>query len=339
MKTALITTTINVPSVLGRYKALWNSSDVMFFVAGDQNTDPLAAAYVHWIGGIYLGLGAQDSWKTSKLLPVRSITRRNIAVLEALAWGAELIISIDDDNIPLSQYYVMQFKNLFSNPYDGLQVAGKGDWFDPGIWQFPLHYGPVTQRGFPAELGSCRGLIPVGKFKIGLAQGCILGDPDTSAADRIRWRPEVHQVSEVLREGIVVHDKWVPVNTQNTAYLRKWAPAMFCAPQFGRCDDIYASLICERVMYPHGVGVHLGQPFVWQQRNEHDLQKDLEAEKWGMQHIVEAGRILKELDFDVSMPITEQVALIHGHMALHFKREGLLELAKAWQQDCEKALA
>ena len=97
----------------------------------------------------------------------------------------------------------------------------------------------------------------------------ILGDPDTSAVDRISRHPTVHQVSELLRAGIVTDPRecYAPLNSQNIAFVRELAPCFLMVPVFGRYDDIYASLLAQRVMREHNFHVHFGQPFVWQQRN------------------------------------------------------------------------
>ena len=88
---------------------------------------------------------------------------------------------------------------------------------------------------------------------------------------------------------------WTVCNTQNTAVLRDFAPALLCCPQFGRYDDIFASLICQRIMREKGYVVHFGGPLVWQQRNKHDLIVDLKAELWGMEHVVKLAEALNHI--------------------------------------------
>src|ERR1700684_3197168 len=100
MKTALITTTINVPHVLALYRKL--GPDVRFFIAGDHKTPDKAYQFVAELGDCYCILpDAQEDWKCSALIGWNTVQRRNIALLEAVKWGADLIITIDDDNIPL----------------------------------------------------------------------------------------------------------------------------------------------------------------------------------------------------------------------------------------------
>jgi len=65
---------------------------------------------------VYLTPDEQCKYKCSELLGWNTITRRNIALLEALRWGADVIITVDDDNIPLSSTYFHDFANLFIAP-------------------------------------------------------------------------------------------------------------------------------------------------------------------------------------------------------------------------------
>lgn len=295
MKTALILTTINVPTVLSLYRA--HDPDVRFFVAVDRKTPEEAFNFctydVNNVRVCYLG--EQEQYACSDLIGWNVIARRNIALLEALEWGAELIVSVDDDNMPLDSDYFARFQaplcdTPFSPAGSWSGIQAKATWFDPGSLCFPTDGKPVVQRGFPQQPGKVEtAFAPVTGAKIGVAQGMILGDPDTSAVDRISRHPQVHQVSEILRAGIVTdpRETYAPLNSQNIAFIRELAPCFFMVPAFGRYDDIMAGLVAQRVMRERGLHVHYGQPFVWQQRNPHDLLKDLKAEQWGAEHILD----------------------------------------------------
>src|SRR4029077_2964246 len=138
--------------------------------------------------------------------------------------------SIDDDNLCLLPSYFSDFANLFTQDFNGLKV-GKvgGGWFDAARWQYPQDGKPVVQRGYPQGMPSDDAIGVTTNAKIGLAQGTILGDPDTSAVDRMSQHPLVHTVSELFQSGFVVDNHtWTVCNTQNTAVLREFAPALLC---------------------------------------------------------------------------------------------------------------
>lgn len=280
MKTALITTTINVPRVLELYRKY--GPDVAMFIAGDKHPrTPEIRKYCDGMEFVHFDDPERTEeldYKCSELIGWNCIQRRNIALLEAIKWGADVIVSIDDDNIPLAPDYFEWFEWW---EFSGLKASSSTGWFDVGTLLNPIS----PHRGFPHDKKAAQPSFEstVGA-KVGVAAGVCLGDPDISAVTRIANGPTVHGVSEVLRSGVVTDpkDTWTVFNTQNTAFIRELAPAMFCMPGVGRYDDIFASLICQRVMRDLNYHVHFGQPFVWQQRNSHDLLKDLAQELNGM---------------------------------------------------------
>ena len=292
MKTALITTTINVPKVLALYRKL--GPYVRFFVAGDQKTPEDAVNYcTHDIPDChFIFTSEQDKWRCSKPLGWNTVRRRNMALLEALKWGAEIIVTVDDDNHCIGEYF-QHFDYIFGSEFSGLKATSPSCWFDAGQLMTPQ----TPHRGFPYDRRAQPAYEPVTDIKIGVAAGLCLGDPDIDAVTRIANAPIVHGVSELARAGVVIdpRETWTVFNTQNTAFIRELAPAMFCAPGLGRFDDIFASLITQRVMREKDLHVHFGQPFVWQQRNSHNLISDLKEETFGMEHLVHLAGILDHM--------------------------------------------
>ncbi len=332
MKTALILTTINKPTVLQLYRKL--DPDVRVFVAADLKTPPEAQAFCVDLGCTYLSPEHQKSlgYACSDLIGWNTISRRNIALLEALKWGARVLVSIDDDNMPVGSYF--GYFNWAFRPFNGIKAQGA--WFDPAYLSFPR----VVQRGFPQHTSfSGAGIVykPVTDVRIGVAQGMILGDPDCSAIDRISQHPEVHQVSELLCAGIVTDPKetYAPLNSQNIAFIRDLAPCFCMVPTFGRYDDIYASLVAQRVMREQGYYVHLGQPFAFQQRNAHNLLSDLRAEQWGAEHILEFAAWLD--GFLGQHDVIGMLRVMATHLP-KFIPSGTQELWLAWLQDCEAVM-
>lgn len=288
MKTALITTTIHIPHVLRLYRKY--GPDVKFFVAGDRKTPNEAFDFLRSLDNCCI-LPEEPDYKCAKLIGHNSIQKRNLALLEAFKWGAEIIISVDDDNAPLDSNCFWDWTQNFEFGFDGL-CAGGNEWFDPGTLLIP----PAVQRGFPIERVGWAEFSTVVDAKVGVVAGTCILDPDTSAYFRIANHPEIHQVSKLLEAGIVVDPKTRTVfNSQATAIVRELAPAwsMWCG--VSRFDDILASLVVRRVMRDRGYYVKFGKPLVLQQRNHHDLVKDLSGEIWGMQRVVEIAEFLDSL--------------------------------------------
>ena len=314
MKLALVTTTIHVPQALALYRKL--DADVAFFVAGDLKTPPEAVAFCEALPNCYY-FGPHERqrayWKCSELVGWNTIRRRAIAVLEALKWRADVIVSWDDDNLPIDNQYFEFVYRLWhpeADEWHGLEAIPMHGWFDPGTLLVP----PIKHRGFPIATPSELAFQTTTDAMIGLAEGLILGDADMDAVTRISSFPTAHSIVEMARAGIVTNPNttWTVCNTQNTAYLAALAPAMFCMPDCGRFDDIYASLITQRVMAERGLHVHFGQPFVWQQRNKHNLLTDLREEIDGMENIREFADYLRRASIAGENVIDDCRALVGG---------------------------
>lgn len=341
MKTALITTTVNVPTVLELYRQ--HGPDVAFFVAGDAKTPSAAYEFCETLPNCHWFMHGEDrGWRCDPLIGPNSIQRRNIALLEAVKWGADIIVSVDDDNIPIdtaggfNRTYFQQFDAALFQ-HDGIKVSSPTGWFDVGQLLDPI----APHRGFPISIdGSKYEVSHVTNAKVGIAAGICLGDPDISAVVRIARGSVAHRVSELLNSGIVVDPGTHTVfNSQNTAFICELAPAFFMLPGVGRYDDIYASLIMQRVMRERGLHVHFGKPFVWQSRNPHNLVKDLRGEIDGMEHIEELASYLDSFEFDKPVSTMEIVKDIHAGLShLPWMPQQTVEAALAFLADMEEVL-
>ncbi len=136
-----------------------------------------------------------------------------------------------------------------------------------------------------------------------MVAGACLGDPDIDATTRIASSPIVHGTSQLLYNGVVLDPEiWTVFNSQNTAFVRELAPAMFMLPFVGRYDDIFASMICQRIMREHDYRIHFGKPFTWQERNVHNLVDNLRDELFGMKHVEQFAQVLDD------MPLSGKIA-------------------------------
>ncbi len=338
MKTALVTTTINVPHVLRLYRRC--DPDVRFFVTGDEKSPDgkIKRLCLDIEPAIYLTATDQraSSWKCSDLIGWNCIQRRNIATLEALRWGADIIVTVDDDNLPVNQAYFTDYQTFLDGaPFDGLLASPEVEWFDHGRF----YQEPAPQRGHPHQWHQYPlRLSHVVDAKIGVHAGLVIGDPDVSAITRLARRPVVSGFHEALRHGIAVNPRHTRTifNSQNTAYVRELAPAMLLCPQFRRFDDIVCSLVAQRVMADTGHHVLFGPPTCLHERNAHDLQRDLDDESWGQANILKVQEKLWRHDVPKSTVLT---TVQWCYDRLEDFMPGVHELAKAWIEDCERAMA
>lgn len=334
MKIALVTTTINIPSILELYKDALDWNNMAIFVAADEKTPVKVEAFCYDLSNKihYLTPTKQHyfGYNCSDLIGWNCIQRRNIATLEALKWGADVIFTFDDDNISnWKDFYHFEWGR-----FTGFQAWHDEGWFDPGTLLIPA----CRHRGFPFKKSDI-GIKHIVNAKVGVMAGLCIGDPDIDATLRMEKEPIVHSVSELAREGVVVDPKVMKTvfNSQNTAFVRELAPAMFMLPGIGRYDDIVASLVAQRVMEELGYVVHFGKPFAWQQRNDHDLVKDLENEMWGMRNFMAVHDALNDVYLEPALSVIDKVRHLYRGLKKvlpNMSREAGL----AWCDDCERVM-
>lgn len=332
MKIASVLTTIQIPEAIKLYRAC--SSEVKLFVVGDLKTPEYETrALCEQVSAVYLSPTDQEKWKCSEAISWNCIQRRNAGFLEALKWGADIIHSYDDDNIPLERDYYDRFEMVMDQPFAGVEVVGKNGWVDPGAFLRPQ----AKHRGYPMQVPHSAEYRGVTGAKIGAVAGACLANPDIDATTRIVSAPDVQQVSLLLDAGCVVSNKsWTVFNSQNSAVLREFVPAWFMWPFAGRHDDIFASLLVQRVMRERTCQLHLGQPYVFQNRNEHDLVKDLRAEVDGYANVVKLAEILDHIFLPGKSVIDDcrRIWETLGHVDWVAGRT--VEAAKLFLDDCEQ---
>lgn len=331
MRLALCTTTIHVPHALKLLRKC--SPDVMFFIAGDRKSPDLEITTMleDVSNHMYFSVDWPNRWKCSKLIGENTLARRNIAFLEALKWKADIIISWDTDNYPINGSYSNQFAWSLGK-FNGIVVSGKDDWFDAGAYLRP----PAKHRGFPIQRKHLPVYSTITDAKVGVAAGLILNDPDVDATTRIVQAPESQEVSLLMDAGVVVDlHTWTVFNTQNTAVIRELIPAWFMLPNVGRMDDIYASLIVQRVAREREYHVHFGQPYALQQRHPHDLIKDMRAEIDGYENVIKLADLLDSIILK-GRNVIEDTRTIYQTLAhCAFIPEASARAGLAFLEDCE----
>jgi hypothetical protein len=134
------------------------------------------------------------------------------------------------------------------------------------LWHrgFPLQLLPQRTYGTPAKKVICP---PI-------QADFWNGDPDIDAICRLEHAPEC-----TFEPGgfPLASNRMAPFDSQNTFVLREVLKHYFLFPHIGRMDDIWAGY------YVQGKGMFpvFGKPSVYQERNVHDLIRDMRAEYLG----------------------------------------------------------
>lgn len=278
MNLAICTTTINPPTkALREFAKIATKNDWKVYIAGDKKTphDEYVEFEHKYECVTYLRPEDQEdlSQKLSDLIGWNCIQRRNFAMLAAYKDGAEVLALVDDDNIPYPKWgkNVRVGKNAEVINYDTDEPV-----FDP---LSPI-YPHIWHRGFPIQLLDNRQLKSKRLKRMDVLVQADLwdGDPDIDAVCRITLAP---MVKDNVIIGPYTSNKPMPFNSQNTFISASILPTYFLFPHIGRMDDIWAAYMVQRE-YPESV--IFAKASVFQERNPHDLSKDLEAEMIGYKH-------------------------------------------------------
>ncbi len=217
------------------------------------------------------------SFKLPSLLPKGHYARKNAGYLVAMRQGAECIYETDDDSIPI-RFWGSRFLRL-----DGPRVIRGESWGEGMRWvnayrQFSDEV--IWPRGFPldrihvdAEVsGRVEGLV-----EAPVQQGLVNGSPDVDAV----WRLTMDRPFEFERRGdlLLRAGQWCPFNSQNTWWWPVAYPLMYIPSHctFRMCD-IWRSFVAQRCLWAAGYGLAFFDADVVQERNPHDLMRDLEDE-------------------------------------------------------------
>ena len=270
----IVTTTIYSPS-----KAtleFCKKKDWQFIIVGDLKTphDEYYELEKKHSNVLYMSPEYQEKHykKLSDAIGWKKIMRRNIGFVEAYNLGAELIATIDDDNIPYEDWG----KEIFVDKYVTVDLyePKNANVFDP---LSVTNAKNVWHRGYPIQYVPDRHQVEYkGKTtRYVLMQADLWdGDPDIDAMARLSLRPmyKLNVTAPYCSTTIA------PFNSQNTFISREVIPYYPIMPFVGRMDDIWGSFIAQ---YHFPDSLIFNKATVYQERNTQDLFKNLEDEIFG----------------------------------------------------------
>ena len=116
MDVSIITTTINVPTVIKNYcqnAKTYGYDDVNFIIVGDKQTPLEVTDFCnglvkqYGLSILYYDVKRQLDYlqrfpDLADYLPFNSPERRNVGLLIAYEMGTDFVITIDDDNFPIA---------------------------------------------------------------------------------------------------------------------------------------------------------------------------------------------------------------------------------------------
>jgi hypothetical protein len=266
MKKYIVTTTINPPTVAT--KKFCQFEDWTLIVVGDTKTPH---EEYQKLNCIYLHPEEQETKykELSDIIGWKSIQRRNIGFVEAYNLGADVIATVDDDNIPYDNWgqdlhvgdtIECDLYESSHNVFDPLSITCRNEVWHRG---YPIEYVPTRHN-----------VVYKGKtYRKVLVQADLWdGDPDIDAMARLSFKP-LMKYSDVTKPYCA--NQIAPFNSQNTFLAREVIPYYTVLPHVGRMDDIWGGYILQHY-FPNSVIYNKAS--VYQDRNVQDLITNLENE-------------------------------------------------------------
>ena len=238
----------------------------------------------------------------SDALSWNNIQRRNFGFWYVYAHPKKynIIATVDDDNIPNSDWG----KDLLVGKKIEVACYSTNDFFFDPIYVFTDGSERTWHRGFPEQLLNERKV----KFLEDITTTPLVqadfwsGDPDISAICRMSLSPNwnYHRYSQ-FQAGPFTTSQLTPFNSQNTFLDRSLLPHYMMLCDVGRYDDIWGAYLLQKKVDLRNKIV-FNKITVQQDRNEHDLVKDLKNEVWGYENTIK----LKDQKIeDLLPPITK----------------------------------
>lgn len=296
MKKFIVTTTINKPTTATlKFCEIATRDDWSFIIVGDTKTphsdyEDLSDKYRNVI---YLSPEDQEEFypELSKIIGWKTIQRRNIGFVYAYKNGADVVATVDDDNIPYDSWG----KNLkIGQEIDIDLYESELDIFDPLSITNDNH---IWHRGYPIEYLQKRHRVEYKgktKRKVLIQADLWDGDPDIDAMARLTFKPIV-KYSDITEP--FCSNKISPFNSQNTFLAREVIPFYSVLPFIGRMDDIWGGYILQHY-FPNSL--IYSPATVYQDRNVQDLITNLEKEIIGYRNTLQLVNNL--VNFDEVLP-------------------------------------
>jgi len=282
MNKYIVTTTINHPTLATiKYS---RKEDWTLIVVGDTKTPHYDYENLNCI---YLSPEYQEKTypELSETIGWKSIQRRNIGFVEAYNRGADIVATVDDDNIPYDHWGTnvvvgetveIDFYNTDLGVFDPLSVT---------------EHNQVWHRGYPIDLVPHRNRVSYGgklKRRVLVQADLWDGDPDIDAMARLSMKPIV-KFDKI--QGPYGSISISPFNSQNTFLSREVIPYYSVFPHVGRMDDIWGGYVLQHY-FPNSVVYNKAS--VYQDRNVQDLVTNLEKEIIGYRHTSDLIRGLSD---------------------------------------------
>jgi len=273
--------------------------DVRVYIAGDNKSPAECAEDAAWasregLQTVFLSIEDQRQFLRrfdglEAMIPENSDNRRNVAYLAALDEGADLVISVDDDNFPIpgvdfvGEHLAVGLESRLP------EAVGRDGWYNLCDLLQPRVTG-LYPRGFPygkRSDGTGR-LADEASGAVAVNVGLWRDDPDSDAIGRLYAKPHIDRADG--RNVLLGRGVRCPINTQNTAVSREGMAAYYyvrmgeqiMGMRLERFGDIFSGYFLQVCADAAGDRIRIGTPVADHRRNSHNLLVDLYHELAGI---------------------------------------------------------
>lgn len=271
--------------------------------------------------------------------------------------GAQVIISIDDDNyVTKDDFYAHH--SIVGNFRRIKTVHSADGWFNPcSLLRFSENWERmIYPRGFPfsKRWKSSKMKFSVESGRIVLNLGLWTKVPDVDAVTHLNG-PITSLGLKANTDRLMLAPRiFSPINTQNTAFHRSVLPCYYYVVMglkidglvLDRYGDIWSGYFAKKVIDAVGDRVCIGKPLTNHRRNIHDLFKDLRAELMGMILTEKIVNFLEGCDLnnntykDAYLELADRLSTAQIDDRIIVKRymKKISNAMRIWVESCEKVL-
>jgi len=333
----------------------YNHQDEAFIViVGDLKTpiQETAIAEKKGVSCFYFDVKMQKQFlkpypKLAKAIPYNSDNRRNIGYLKAATLGADVIVSLDDDNFPLESEDLVGCHSTVNTYQRNLaSLRSTNGWVNP-CFLLSAYPSQLFMRGFPLSKRSGKTFF-YGKTSgtVALNMGLWLGVPDLYAMTLLDF-PNAYSHG-LSTQVMIPKETMLPIDTQNTSFSAKMLPCYYFLKMgigISRFDDIWQGYFAKKCIDAVGEAVTVGHPLVFHKKHEHNLPREIREEFAGMEvnerliEVLEKIKLTSTSYADAYLELTDSLEenveqLGSKRVENYFKR--IVGIMRLWVDVCDK---
>lgn len=254
-----------------------------------------------------------ENWKKFwQVIPHRTDACRSFGYLVAVLWGADQIITFDDDNYPINnntskEHDYIGAHSIVNNRFNGIEVSSDKRWFNTISMLVTEPPKRIYARGYPYDKRDEFYSFSKSDGIVVMNVGLWTGNPDVDAITVLN-EGSMNGLPQTKTTGLRSHTRvmlakniFAPLNTANTAYSTKLLPCIYDTFQgapvgelkLDRFGDIWCHLFVKKIVDAVGETITVGVPLVEHRREPRDTFIDFTKEFWG---IIISQRLFKIIE-------------------------------------------